>query len=182
MITRPLTQDIQVLFSAEDIASRVKSLAQEIVRDLPSNVMIVGLLRGSFVFIADLIRAMHQAGGQPQVDFITLSSYGSSTTSSGKVEINRDLSESVADRDVLIVDDILESGGTLTFARDLIRSRRAKSIKIAVLLEKPGKRRVPIEANYVGFSISDQFVVGYGLDYANFFRELPYIGVIKQAT
>lgn len=177
-----ITSDkIDILFGEAEIAGRVRGMAGDIVRDLPQNVMIVGLLRGSFVFIADLIRAMHRSGGRPQVDFITLSSYGSGTTSSGKVEINRDISESVSGRDVLIVDDILESGGTLTFARNLVQERGAKSIKIAVLLEKPGKRKVPINADYVGFSIPDKFVVGYGLDYANYYRELPYIGVVSTA-
>src|SRR5262245_48633106 len=102
-MTKP--EKIEILFGEAEIAARVRGMAQDIVRDLPKNVMIVGLLRGSFVFIADLIRAMYHAGGAPQVDFITLSSYGSGTASSGKVEINRDLSESVAGRDVLIVDD-----------------------------------------------------------------------------
>lgn len=170
--------NISVLYSTDQIAARVEWMAGSIVSQLPPDIMIVGLLRGSFVFIADLIRALHRAGGRPQIDFMTLSSYGSGTTSSGTVEINRDVSESIEGRDVLIVDDILESGRTLTFARDLIEKRGAKSVKIAVLLEKPGKRKTDITADFVGFTIPDKFVVGYGLDYANYYRELPYIGVV----
>lgn len=167
-----------VLIPAEDIAGRVTTLAAEIAGKMPADLMIVSLLRGSFVFTADLIRALHLAGASPQVDFMTLTSYGKSTTSSGNVQIVRDLTEDVAGRDVLIVDDILESGRTLTFAKNLIESRQPNSIKIAVMLEKPGKRKVAIDADFVGFVIEDKFVVGYGLDYANFFRELPYIGEV----
>ena len=173
------SNQVDVLISAGEIAQRVSQLSETIARELPPDLMIVGLLRGSFVFIADLIRALHLAGTRPQIDFMTLSSYGAETASSGNVEINRDISESVEGRDVLIVDDILESGRTLTFARDLIVKRKAKSVKIAVLLEKPGKRTVNITADFVGFVIKDQFVVGYGLDYAHYYRELPYIGVIS---
>ncbi len=174
----PAIDNVAVLYSAEQIADRVTWLAGAMVKQLPPDIMIIALLRGSFVFTSDLIRALHRAGGQPQVDFLTLSSYGAGIESSGNVVINRDISESVAGRDVLIVDDILESGRTLNFARELIRDRGAKSIKIAVFLEKPGKRKVDISADFVGFVIPDKFVVGYGLDYANYYRELPYIGVV----
>jgi len=168
----------EVLISSGAIASRVTTLAEEIARVLPRDMMIISLLRGSFVFTADLIRALHLVGAAPQVDFMSLASYGRGTTTSGNVEILRDLTEDVAGRDVLIVDDILESGGTLTFARNLIEQRGAKSIRIAVLLEKPGKRKMPVTADFIGFIIEDKFVVGYGLDYANYHRELPYIGVV----
>ena len=171
--------NLSVLIDEITIAGRVRTLAGEIAGQLRSDFIIVSLLRGSFVFTADLIRALHGAGAAPQVDFMTLASYGRGTSSSGTVEIVRDMTEVVAGRDVLIVDDILESGRTLTFARDLITSRGAKSIRIAVLLEKPGKRAVPIGADFVGFTVEDKFVVGYGLDFANSYRELPYIGVIE---
>ena len=170
---------IEVLIPEQIIASRVAELAKAIASSMPDGFIIVSLLRGSFVFTADLIRALHVAGASPQVDFMTLASYGRGTTSSGTVEIVRDMTEIVAGRDVLIVDDILESGRTLTFARDLIASRGAHSIRIAVLLEKPGKRKVSIGADYVGFTVEDKFVVGYGLDYANSYRELPFIGVAQ---
>ncbi len=170
--------DIEVLITTQELTNRVNTLAQEIARDMTSDIMIVSLLRGSFVFTADLIRALHFSGVQPQVDFMTLASYGNNTSSSGKVQIIRDIVEDVRGREILIVDDILESGNTLTFARNLIRERGAASIKIAVMLEKPNKRKVEIDADFVGFKIPDKFVVGYGLDYANYYRELPFIGAI----
>jgi hypoxanthine phosphoribosyltransferase len=174
-LSRP---NVDVLISAAEIAGRVSTLAEGISAQLPSDMLIVALLRGSFVFTADLIRALHLTGVRPQIEFMTLSSYGSDTASSGNVEIIRDLTEDIAGRDVLIVDDILESGRTLTFARNLLTKRGAASIKIAVLLEKPGKRAAQVTADFVGFTIADKFVVGYGLDYANYYRELPFIGVI----
>ncbi len=173
------THTVNVLIPAEEIAARVAVMAAEIARSLPQDVLIVALLRGSFVFTADLIRALHKAGSQtPQVEFMTLASYHNAMSSSGSVKVVRDLSEDIAGRDVLIVDDILESGRTLTFARELVLERKARSVKIAVLLEKPGKRKVEIDADFVGFVIQDQFVVGYGLDYANYYRELPFIGAV----
>lgn len=175
--------NVDVLISATEIASRVVALAESIAQRLPPDLMIVSLLRGSFVFTSDLIRALHLAaagqGIRPQVDFMTLSSYGNNATSSGAITIVRDLTENVEGRDVLIVDDILESGRTLAFARELVLSRRARSVRIAVLLEKPGKRKVAIDADFVGFVIPDKFVVGYGLDYANYYRELPFIGAVQ---
>jgi hypoxanthine phosphoribosyltransferase len=177
-----ITHTVEVLIPAMDIAGRVKWIAQKIAEDMPQDLVIVGLLRGSFMFTSDLIRALHFEDVKPQIDFLTLSSYGAGITSTGSVEINRDIKESVAGRDVLIVDDILETGQTLSFARDLIAKRGAKSIKSAVLLEKPGKRKIDIQADYVGFVIEDKFVVGYGLDYANSYRELPYIGVLANKS
>lgn len=175
--------EVGVLIPTQDISTRVTQMAETIAKTLPPDMMIVSLLRGSFVFTSDLIRALHRVEHSntlgPQVDFMTLSSYGRSTTSSGHVQIVRDLTEDLAGRSVLIVDDILESGRTLMFARDLVMGRHAKSVHIAVLLEKPGHRKVDIEADFVGFTIPDKFVVGYGLDYANFYRELPYIGVLS---
>lgn len=170
--------NIEVLVSKNELSQRVETLAHEIAATMSPDIMIVSLLRGSFVFTADLIRALHYAGVKPQVDFMTLASYGKGTTSSGNVQIIRDIIEDVKGREILIVDDILESGNTLTFARNLIRERGAATIKIAVMLEKPNKRKVEINADFVGFTIADKFVVGYGLDYANYYRELPFIGAI----
>ena len=170
--------DIEVLITAQELAQRVSGLAQEIAGSMSPDIMIVSLLRGSFVFTADLIRALHFSGVRPQVDFMTLTSYGKNTVSSGTVQIVRDIVEEVNGREILIVDDILESGNTLTFARNIIKERRAASVKIAVMLEKPNKRKVEIDADFVGFTIPDKFVVGYGLDYANYYRELPFIGAV----
>jgi len=172
------TREIPVLFSAEEIEERVKGLAREISLKLPPDLMVVSLLKGSFVFTADLIRQLYHIGLHPQVDFMTLSSYGATTESSKKITINRDLTEEVAGRHILILDDILESGRTLQYARNLITQRNAASSRIVVMLEKPGKREVAISADFVGFTIPDKFVVGYGLDYANYYRELPYVGVL----
>ena len=172
---------IETLITAEQVASRISVMANEITRALPQDVMVIALLRGSFVFTADLIRAFHATGTKPQVDFMTLESYGKGTESKGSVTIIRDITENVAGRDVLLVDDILESGRTLSFARELIRERGPRSVHIAVMLEKPNKRKVEIDADFVGFTIPDKFVVGMGLDYANYYRELPYIGAVEFA-
>ena len=180
MTRQPVRAPVTVLQDAERIAARVHQMGQEMAQDLPADVMVVSLLKGSFMFTADLMRALYAHGLTPQIDFMGLSSYGSGTKSSRKVTITQDLSEEVAGHHVLIVDDILESGRTLNYARNLVLSRGAESVRIAVLLEKPGKLAVQITADYVGFVIPDQFVVGYGLDYANRYRELPYIGVLRQ--
>ena len=172
------SREIPVLYSADEIKERVTTLAREISLKLPPDLMIISLLKGSFMFTADLIRALYHIGLHPQIDFMTLSSYGASTTSAKSITINRDLCEEVSGRDILILDDILESGRTLEFARNLIMQRGAKSVRIVVLLEKPGKREVQMNADFVGFTIPDKFVVGYGLDYANYYRELPYVGVL----
>lgn len=169
-------RSIPVLFPATEIKERVESLAAEIAAAIPGEFLIVSLLRGSFMFTADLVRELYAIGVHPQIDFMTLSSYGSATESSGSVVIGRDVTDEVKDRQVLILDDILETGRTLRFAHDLLIERGAKDVKIAVLLEKPGKLQVAAKADFVGFSIPDKFVVGYGLDYANHYRELPFIG------
>ncbi len=169
---------IEKLISSDSIAVQVSNMANRIAKSMPSDLMIVVLLRGSFMFAADLVRALHAVGMHPQIDFLTVASYGSGKESSGKVEVVRDLTESMKDRDVLIIDDILDSGRTLQFVMNLIRERGARTVKTAVLLEKPDKRAVAIQADFVGFTVPDKFVVGYGLDHANFYRELPYIGAI----
>lgn len=172
-------RSIPVLFSAAEISERVEALAAEIAGKLPGEFLIVSLLRGSFMFTADLVRELYEISVHPQIDFMTLSSYGGEATSSGKVAIGRDISDDVKGKQILIVDDILETGRTLKYAHDLLKERGAADIKIAVLLEKPGKLDVPVKADFVGFSIPDKFVVGYGLDYANHYRELPFIGYIE---
>jgi len=171
---------IDVLFSADEIAARVETLAREIVADAPEDLLVVIVLKGSFVFAADLIRALEQAGASAQVDFITLSSYGTGTQSSGTVTLAHDLNEDVTGRAVLIVDDVLESGRTLTFACRTLRERGAASVKTCLLLDKPERRKVAIDADYVGFRIGDEFVVGYGLDLAHRYRGLPFIGLLRQ--
>lgn len=153
-------------------------MAEEIREALGDEFMLVALLKGSFVFAADLVRALHLKGCRPQIDFMTLSSYGNNKTSSGDVRVERDLSDEVAGKKILLVDDILESGRTLNYALGVLKDRGAATAQIAVLLEKPGKRAIELSANFVGFTIPDRFVVGYGLDYANYYRELPFIGAL----
>lgn len=168
---------IPVLFSEEEIDDRIEELAHEIAKDMPGELMIVGLLRGSFVFMADLVRALYHVGIHPQIDFMTLSSY-KGAQSTKEVMINRDIDEDVSNKQVLVVDDILETGRTLRYAIDVLKERGAKEIKTCMLLEKPGKLDVMAYTDYVGFTVPDKFVVGYGLDYDNHYRELPYIGYL----
>lgn len=169
---------IDVLYSEADIAERVDAMATAVAAEGPHDLLVIAILKGSFMFAADLLRALHRAGMQPQVEFMMLSSYGAGTVSSGTVKIVRDVDTDVAGRDVLIIDDILESGRTLAFARSLMEQRGARRVRVAVLLEKPGKRKAEIEADMVGFSCPDSFVVGYGMDAAHAWRQLPFVGVV----
>ncbi|MCU4178401.1 hypoxanthine phosphoribosyltransferase [Bosea sp. BH3] len=170
---------IRVLYDEAAIARRNEEMAQAIAASNPKDLLVVAVLKGSFMFAADLIRAMHRAGLAPQVEFVHLSSYRAATVSSGQVEILRDVQSEVRDRDVLLVDDILESGRTLAFAKDLLAARGAARVWSAVLLEKPGKRAVNIHPDYVGFECPDYFVVGYGMDVAHSYRQLPFVGVVE---
>ena len=171
-------KDIEVLFSAEDIARRNLELAKEISAHEYKDLLVISILKGSFIFAADLIRAMHEMGAAPEVEFMFISSYGAGTTS-GEVRVLRDIDNDVTGRDVLLVDDILESGKTLKFTRDLLLSRGANSVSLAVLLDKTMRRQIDLNADYVGFDCPDYFVVGYGMDVAHAFRELPYVGIVK---
>ncbi|MBK19409.1 MAG: hypoxanthine phosphoribosyltransferase [Rhodospirillaceae bacterium] len=179
MTSTGASPEIKTLFSADQIAERVDTLAKEIVADETDELLVVIILKGSFVFAADLVRALERNGASAQVDFVTLSSYGMGTESSGSVNLTHDLSEDVAGRSILIVDDILESGRTIAFAVETLQKRGASSVKTCLLLDKPTQRKVSIEADYVGFTIDPEFVVGYGLDLAKRYRGLPYIGVVQ---
>ncbi|MFG1461690.1 hypoxanthine phosphoribosyltransferase [Xanthobacter sp. DSM 24535] len=170
---------VKVLFDENRIATRNRELAAEIAALQPENLLVVAVLKGSFMFAADLLRALHGSGLTPEMEFVHLSSYREATVSSGQVQILRDVESDVRDRDVLLVDDILESGRTLAFAKDLLVARGARRVLVCVLLEKPGKRAVQIEADLVGFESPDLFVVGYGMDVAHAFRQLPFIGHIE---
>jgi hypoxanthine phosphoribosyltransferase len=181
-MTVPDPDGIDVLFTAEQIAARVEELAGEIVAHIDGDLLVVVILKGSFVFAADLIRALDRKGAPARVDFITLSSYHEGTESSGRVDLAHDLSEDVKGQDVLIVDDILESGRTLDFACSTIADRGAASVRTCLLLDKPARRKVAIEADFVGFSIAPEFVVGYGLDLAHRYRGLPFIGLVREPT
>lgn len=171
-------KDIEVLYSASAIARRNLELAKEIASHRYTDLLVISVLKGSFIFAADLIRAMHDVGLSPEVEFIFISSYGAGTTS-GEVRVLRDIDNDVAGRDVLLIDDILESGKTLSFARKLMLDRGAKSCGIAVLLDKRMRRQTTLDADYVGFDCPDHFVVGYGMDVAHAFRELPFVGIVR---
>ncbi len=173
---------IRVLYSEEMIARRVEEMASEIARRNPRRLLVVPILKGSFIFAADLLRAFYRVGLLPEVDFMILSSYGAGTRSSGTVKVLRDIETDVRDRDVLFVDDILESGRTLAHARDMLLKRGAARVMTAVLLDKPHHRVADIEADFRGFECPDLFVVGYGMDKAHAFRELPFVGhVLEEA-
>lgn len=168
---------IEPLFTPEAIAKRNDEMAAEIAKGPTQDLLVISILKGSFIFAADLIRSLHHVGLAPEVEFITLSSYGKGTVSQG-VKIIKDIDSDVHGRDVLLIDDILESGRTLQFARDLMYERGASNVSIAVLLDKSVKREEKLEADYVGFECPDYFVVGYGMDVAYAFRELPFVGVV----
>jgi hypoxanthine phosphoribosyltransferase len=166
---------MDVLIAAADIDDRVKQLAKEIHRDHPDGVHLVCVLKGAFVFLSDLAR---QLPSTATLDFMAVSSYGTSTKSSGQVQVIKDLDSSVEGRDVVIVEDIVDTGLTLTYLQDILRARSPRHLRTACLLSKPSRRKVDVKVEYIGFTIEDKFVVGYGLDYAEQYRNLPYIAVI----
>ncbi len=168
---------LKILVTEEEIHAKVKELGARISRDYAGeNVMFVGVLKGCFVFMADLLRNVDL---YCNMDFMAVSSYGNGTTTTGAVKINKDLSQDIEGRHVIIVEDILDSGVTLSYLKGYLESRHPASIKIATLLDKPARRRADIKADYFCFNVPDEFVVGYGLDYAELYRNLPYIGVLK---
>ena len=171
-------QDVETIFASEEqIRQRVEALGRQITRDYAGHEpLFVGVLKGCFMFMADLMRACDV---RCTVDFMVVSSYGAGTSSSGAVEIVKDLSQDIAGRDVIIVEDILDSGNTLSYLTKYMRARDPASIRIVTLLDKPERRTADVKADYVGFTIPDAFVVGYGLDYDQKYRNLPYIGVLK---
>ena len=167
---------VEVLFSESEIAERVQAIADEVAKLKPERLLVVPILKGSFVFAADLLRAFYRSGLRPEVDFMMLASYRQATVSSGQIEVLRDIETDVRGRDVLLVDDILESGRTLAYAKDLLAARGALHTMTAVLLDKAGDRAAEIEADFKGFDCPDKFVIGYGMDMAHAFRELPFVG------
>lgn len=167
---------VDTLISKEDIAVKVKELADQINKDFAGEeVLFVGLLRGSVVFMSDLIREIEV---ESTMDFMTVSSYGNSTESSRDVRIIKDLEEDIKGRNVIIVEDIIDTGFTLRKVEDILLTRDPKKLKIVTLLDKPERREVEIDVEYVGFKIQDDFVVGYGIDFAQKHRTLPYVGIV----
>jgi len=170
----------RVLFTAEQIRHRVEALARELIAHYPpGDVIAVAVLKGSFVFVADLARLLAAHDLHLVIDFITLDSYGAGTESSGRVTVRQDISVPVHGRRVLLIDDILDTGLSLQTARDLLLTRGAAEVRACVLLDKPARRRVPITADYIGFVVDDVFVVGYGLDFESRYRHLPYLAALS---
>ncbi len=174
-----MEQDIEsVLYSEEQLKNRVKELGAVISKDYEGKEpLMIGVLKGSFVFMADLARCITTNCG---VEFMAVSSYGNSTTTTGQVQITRDLSCNVEGKDILVIEDILDSGLTLAYLKNYLQARRPATISICTLLDKPARRKSDIVPDYVGFICPDEFIVGYGLDYAGRYRNLPYIGVLKR--
>jgi hypoxanthine phosphoribosyltransferase len=169
----------EILIDKTAIAERVDTLVDEIIAtSRPENLVVVGILKGSFMFLADLMRSFHRHNVHPRIDFLTLSSYGSGTTSSGTVDVIHDIREDLSGADVLLVDDILDTGRTLAFTKQRMLEHGARTVHSCVLLDKKAHRAVEFEADFAGFEIDDHFVVGYGLDYDNLYRELPHIAKV----
>ena len=169
-----------ILYSEEQLRERVQALGTQITADYAGKEpVLASVLRGSYIFMADLTRAIDLP---VTVDFMAVSSYGAGTKSSGQVEIKKDLSDSIEGRDLIIVEDILDSGNTLYYLMEILRARKPASIRICTLMDKPDRRTKPIVADYVGFTIPDAFVVGYGLDYDEKYRNLPYVGILKPSV
>jgi hypoxanthine phosphoribosyltransferase len=168
---------MEILLTADSIQQRIRELASEIEADYPpdENIHLVGVLKGGFMFMSDLVRAM---GSRVTLDFIAVSSYAKSTKSSGEVRLVKDLDTGLEGRHVIIVEDIVDTGLTLTYLQDILRARAPKTLRTACLLSKPSRRKIDVVVDYIGFTIEDRFVVGYGLDYAEQYRNLSHIAVL----
>jgi hypoxanthine phosphoribosyltransferase len=165
----------EILLSEAQIQKRVAELAAEIRRDFPDDLHVIAVLKGAFIFLSDLIRHMP---GHVSMDFMAVSSYAKATKSSGEVRLLKDLDSGLEGRNVVIVEDIVDTGLTLTYLQDILRARNPRSLRTACLLSKPSRRQVDVKVEYIGFTIEDRFVVGYGLDYAEQYRNLPHIAVV----
>ena len=169
-----------VLIDQDELSARIAALGQEIRHDLPAGqIHLICVLKGAFLFLGDLIRAMP---GHVTIDFMACSSYGSGTSSSGEVRLSKDLDVGIEGRDVIIVEDIVDTGLTLHYLQEILLTRNPRSLRTACLLSKPSRRKIDVKVDYIGFTIEDRFVVGYGLDYSEQYRNLPYIGVLEGAT
>ena len=166
----------EILLSEVQIQKRVAELALDIRRDFPDDLHVIAVLKGAFIFLSDLIRHMP---GHVSLDFMAVSSYAKGTTSSGEVRLLKDLDTALNGRNVVIVEDIVDTGLTLTYLQEILRKRNPKSLRTACLLSKPSRRKIKVSVEYVGFTIEDRFVVGYGLDYAEQYRNLPHIAVLE---
>lgn len=173
-----MDQDIlKVLYSEEQLKKRVAEMGDELYEAFKDrNPLFLGVLKGSFIFMSDIVRACQI---KSDIEFIAVSSYQNATSSSGVVQITHDLQQDITGREVIVIEDILDSGNTLYFLKNYFLTKGAKSVTIVTLLDKPARRTKPIQPDYAGFEVPDEFVVGYGLDYAQKYRNMPYIGVLK---
>ena len=178
MMRSEMEKDIlKVLVTEEELEKRVRELGKEIYEKFEGkNPLFLGVLKGSFIFMADLVRATQL---KSDIEFMSVSSYANATTSSGRVRIVQDVQQDITGRDIIVVEDILDSGNTLAYLSEYLKGKGAASITIATLLDKPSRRAKAVKAEFVGFVVPDEFVVGYGLDYAQQYRNVPYIGVLK---
>jgi hypoxanthine phosphoribosyltransferase len=165
----------EILLSEDQIRTRVAEMALEIRRDFPDDLHVIAVLKGAFMFLSDLVRHMP---GHVSLDFMAVSSYAKGTTTSGEVRMLKDLETALEGRNVVIVEDIVDTGLTLTYLQDILRARNPKQLRTACLLSKPSRRQVDVKVEYTGFTIEDRFVVGYGLDFAEQYRNLPYIAIL----
>jgi len=171
----PDLRPTEILLSADEIQKRVAELAGEIRRDYPDSLHMIAVLKGAFVFLSDLVRNMQ---GHVSLDFMAVSSYAKGTTSSGEVRLLKDLDTTLDGKHVVIVEDIVDTGLTLMYLQDILRARNPRTLRTCCLLSKPSRRQVNVKVEYIGFTIEDRFVVGYGLDYAEQYRNLPHIAVL----
>ena len=177
-MSEPELLPAEILLSEAQIQKRVAELAHEIRRDFPDDLHVIAVLKGAFIFMSDLTRNIP---GHVSLDFMAVSSYAKGTTSSGEVRLQKDLDTALDGRNVVIVEDIVDTGLTLTYLQDILRARAPRSLKTACLLSKPSRRLVDVKVEYVGFTIEDKFVIGYGLDFAEKYRNLPHIAVMDEA-
>ena len=181
MVSQKMNDDIKkVLIDENELKAIVKRLGAEITADYEDkNVLLIGILKGSVIFMADLMREIDVPCN---IDFMAVSSYGNGTESSGRVKINKDLDNDIQGKDIIIIEDILDSGKTLYYIRDILTARNPASIKICTLFDKPERREADIKADYIGSLVPNEFIVGYGLDYSEYYRNLPFIGVLKESV
>ena len=170
---------MRVLFSAAEIAERVDALAAEIAHAIPADFVMVGVLKGAVMFVADLARALDRVGARPEIEFLRLSSYGLAKESSGAVQLLGEIPASIAGRPVLLVDDIVDTGRSIAYAATRLRERGIGNLWTCALLDKPQRREIEVAIDFIGFSIGNVFVAGYGTDYAEKYRHIPYIGVVE---
>jgi hypoxanthine phosphoribosyltransferase len=181
MVSQKMNDDIKkILIDEDELRAIVERLGEQITEDYKGkDVLLIGILKGSVIFMADLMRAIDLPCN---IDFMAVSSYGNGTESSGRVKINKDLDNDIQDKDIIIIEDILDSGKTLYYIRDILSARKPASIKICTLFDKPERREADIKADYIGSLVPNEFIVGYGLDYAEYYRNLPFIGVLKESV